>query len=322
MSLVFMGTPKFAKVILARLLDSGFDVAAVVCQPDKPRGRDPNPAFPPVKELALKHCIDVFQPRRIRSKACEWLRKLKPDLVIVTAYGHLLPPEFLGIPTRGCVNVHASLLPAYRGPAPIQWAIAQGEKETGVSLMQMDEGVDTGPVIASRSIQILPTDTSETLHDKLASLGGDLLVEMLPDILAGRTHPVPQDERQASYAPMLKKQDAVVDWRWDGQRISDRARGFHPWPGTATKFRGKSLKLFPPILVPTRRNEYDVWSKSVSGSLSPKPGTILDVNRTGIVVQAGDGAVVLTLVQMEGKRRLDAYVFAQGMRLERGEKLG
>jgi len=310
-SLVFMGTPDFAATVLAALLDSGFPVSGVVCQPDKPRGRDPDPAPPPVKVLAQQRGVEVYQPKALRNRAIEWLSARRPELVVVVAYGRIVPGPMLKVPRRGFVNLHASLLPAYRGAAPIQWAIAGGEPRTGASLMQMDEGLDTGPVLASVITRILPEDTGETLHDRLAHMGSTLLVDSLPGILEGRVTPKPQNDALASWAPVLTKTDAALSFDWPARKIVNRVRGFHPWPGAFTRLRGRILKVFPPVFLGPG-----------DGNRAHPAGTVISVYPDGLEVQAGDGTVVLSSVQLEGKRRLGAKEFAGGARLEPGEKLG
>ncbi|MBM4353490.1 MAG: methionyl-tRNA formyltransferase [Deltaproteobacteria bacterium] len=310
MSLVFMGTPDLAVVILKALVDGGYPVCAVVCQPDKPRGRECRPLPPAVKEFASGEGLSICQPKRLRGAFAEQLSALQPELCVVAAYGRLLPPELLALPRRGCINVHASLLPAYRGAAPIQWAIANGERETGVSLMQMDAGLDTGPVLARTVVPIGPEETADILHDRLARAGADLLMRHLPDLLAGRLDAVAQDHERATLAPILRKEDALVDWALPAAVLSNRARGFHPWPGTETKLLGRRLKLFPPLAV-------------VPHEGAEVPGTVLAASPSeGLLVRCGEGAVAIGSLQLEGRKRLPTAQFLQGARLGVGQKLG
>jgi len=310
MSIVFMGTPDLARESFRRVVEAGFPVVGAFCQPDRPKGRSREAVPPPVKSFAAARNIEVFQPRRLGRSACGELARLAPDLVIVAAYGLILPRRALAIPRLGCVNVHASLLPAYRGAAPIQWAIACGETRTGVTLMQMDEGLDTGDILVQRECAIEPHETAAALHDRLAALGADLLVEALPDLLAGRIPARPQDERLASHAPKLTRAEGLLDWTRKAGEIANRVRGFHPWPGTHTYFRGRQLKVFPPLLV---REELD-------GDFSP--GTVTEISAAGVGVACGEGGVVFEQMQVEGRRRLTADEFVQGTRLRPGETLG
>jgi len=309
MSLVFMGTPELAVVILRAVLEAGHPVSAVVCQPDRPRGRECRPLPPAVKEYAAGVGLFVCQPRKLKGDFLQQLVALAPDLGVVAAYGRLLPREILTLPRLGCVNVHASLLPAYRGAAPIQWAIANGDKETGVSLMLMDEGLDTGPVLARTVVPIAEDETADTLHDKLAQTGAELLLRHLPDLLAGRLTAVPQDHERATLAPILRREDALVDWTLPASVLANRARGFHPWPGTETRLGAKRLKLFPPLV-------------AEAGTGPEPPGQVLRVEADGLVVRCGEGAVRILHLQLEGKKRLPIAQFVQGTRLCAGQKLG
>jgi methionyl-tRNA formyltransferase len=307
MRIVFMGTPDLAVSVFERLLATRHQVVGAFCQPDKAKGRCLTPTPPPVKACALDHGIQVWQPKALRSKSLCNLEEMAPDLIVVAAYGKLLPRAVLELPRFGCVNVHASLLPAYRGAAPIQWAIANGEAKTGVCLMQMDEGLDTGAVLAVREVPIAADETGESLHDRLADVGGELLVENLDAIEAGLLTAVAQDHAQATWAPMLCREDGRIDWTWARRRVIDRVRGFHPWPGTFCTFRDKTLKLYPHL--------------DDAGPEPAEPGTILAIEREGVVVGCGDGRVRLRELQLQGKKRMAAFDFANGARLEVGEKL-
>lgn len=309
MNVVFMGTPDFGSVILNTLKDAGHRLVGVFCQPDKAKGRNKVPMPPPVKQCALDMGCSIMQPRRLGKKSRAALREMNPDVVIVAAYGRILPRAILEIPRFGCINVHASLLPKYRGAAPIHWALANGEAQTGVTIMQMDEGLDTGDMLASQACDITPRDTASTLHDRLAGIGAELLVKTLADVAAGVARATPQDESLATLAPILTREDGQVDWSWPAAKIADRVRGFYPWPGATTSFRGKSFKLFPFVLQgPEDR--------------SLEPGTVHSISEDGLVVACGDGTVVLPHVQQAGKRRMEACCWASGARIEPGEKLG
>lgn len=242
---VFMGTPDFAVPSLQALIDGGYDVVGVVTQPDREKGRGKKVQAPPVKELALAQGLLVAQPERIRGKAFRgWLAERAPELVVVTAYGKILPQSVLDAPRYGCLNVHASLLPKYRGAAPIQWALIEGERETGVSIMRMDAGMDTGDVIAMRALAIEEGDTAGSLHDKLARLGAELLREILPGWLEGSRTAVPQDHEGATMAPMLTRAHGALDWSGSAQSINDRIRGVTPWPG-ARRLRWARAEALP-----------------------------------------------------------------------------
>jgi methionyl-tRNA formyltransferase len=322
MRIVFMGTPDFASASLTAVLAAGHEVVGVFCQPDKPKGRSLDPQPPPVKCCAAAAGnLPVHQPRRIGPKTLALLSQMAPDVIVVAAYGKLLPPPVLALPRFGCLNVHASLLPKYRGPAPIQWTIADGHHITGVTLMQMAETLDTGDILLQRKAPIREDDTGETLHDRLAALGAELLVDALAKLERRELHPVPQDESQATWAPMLTRDHGRIDWSWPARQIADRTRAFHPWPGAFTTFRGKLLKLFP-FMAAARHA--DAWLHS--GAMpEPRPavaaGTILAVREKGLVVACGDGTVIVPEVKQEGKKQLPAAQFATGARLQPGERL-
>lgn len=309
MRIVFMGTPDLAATVAEALFRAGHSLPCVFCQPDRPRGRKSHPAPPPVKEWAAERGIAVHQPRRLRRKSRLLLEEYAPDVVVVAAYGNILPPGILAVPRLGCLNVHTSLLPAYRGAAPIQWAIANGEALTGVTIMQMNEGLDSGDILTQAEVEIEPHDTGATLHDRLAVVGPRLLVETLLRLEQGAIRARPQDHSLASHAPLLSRHDARIDWAWPRRKIMDRVRGFHSWPGAFTQFREKQLKVFPLVddLGPEDGNS---------------PGTILGIARNGITVVCGDGSVRLSEVQLQGKRRMTAADFASGAHITPGETLG
>lgn len=297
--IVFMGTPPFAVKSLEACLALG-EVVAVVTQPDKPKGRGQEVAFSAVKTFALEKGLTVLQPLKVRgTDFAEQLRALAPDVAVVTAYGKILPKDVLDAPTHGCVNVHASLLPRFRGAAPIQWAIASGDAVTGVCLMRMDEGMDTGPVIDRAELPILPSDTSATLHDKLAVLGGEVLRRALPRYLAGELTPVPQPTDGVVMAPMITKEDGALDFTKPAVVLERRLRAFTPWPGAFTRLDGALFKVHAATV----------------GQGRGEPGTVLSASADGLEVACGEGSLVLTSVQLEGKRVMTAQEFLSGRKL-------
>lgn len=299
-----MGTPKFAVSSLEACFDVG-EVVAVVTQPDKPKGRGQEVQMPPVKELAQSRGVQLLQPPKIRGTGfVDELRALKPDVCVVTAYGKILPKDVLAVPRKGCVNVHASLLPRFRGAAPVQWAIAHGDPKTGVALMVMDEGMDTGPVLAVRELQIEASDTSESLLDKLAVLGGGLLREELPRYLSGELTPTPQPTEGVVMAPMIDKEEGRLDFRRSAAELERRSRAFTPWPGTFTTFEGGLLKVHQ-VAVGKGRGE---------------PGAVLRADADGVEVACGEGSLLLRELQPEGKRRMTAKEFLASRKMEVGSK--
>lgn len=306
MRIVLAGTPYFAIPTLNALLGAGHELVAVLTQPDRPAGRGRRPTSGPVKARAQTLGIEVLQPVRARdAAAAARLRALRPQALVVAAYGLILDREVLAIPELGCLNVHASLLPRWRGAAPIHRALEAGDTETGITIMQMDEGLDTGPLLASRTTAIGARDTAGTLHERLAELGAELLTETLGRIAAGRVTPLPQDESRVSYAPKITPADAVLDWRRPAIEIDRRVRAMNPWPVARTGHRGASLR---------------VWRASVFEGAG-KPGQILRTSRAGIEVACGAGALRIEALQRHGGRRLAAGAFLNGYRLEPGEVL-
>lgn len=305
--MVFMGTADLAAVVLERLAQSGLgDLAAVVSQPDRPRGRDLRVHPTPVRAVADRLGIPVWQPDRARDPAfIARLAEARPDLIVVAAYGQILPPALLAVPRLGCINVHTSLLPRHRGAAPIQWAIAEGDAETGVCLMQMDAGLDTGPVIASRRTPIHPADTGSTLHDRLAVLGAELLVESLPAFSTGRLAAVAQTADGATYARKITREDGRIDWNQPAEVIERRIRAFTPWPGSFTRISDGSR----PGLLKVHR------ARLAPGQGSP--GGVLDGPPDALRVACGSGALDLLEVQPESGRRMPAADYLTGHRVVR-----
>jgi len=307
-----MGSAELSCASLEALLrQPGFVVSAVVTQPDRPKGRELKLHASPVKEIAAGAGLPVLQPARARDEAfLAALRGLQPELIVVVAFGQLLPATLLDLPRFGCVNVHTSLLPKYRGAAPIQWAIANGERETGVTLMQMDAGLDTGGILAQVATPIQGDDTSETLHRRLAQMGADLLTQTIPEVVGGRIQPRPQAADQATYAPKIRKDDGRIDWRLPAQVIANRLRAFAPWPGSFTWMpatpRLRLLKIWRAEVVPQ----------------TGQPGEILRADATGLVVACGQSALRLLTLQREGGRVLTAPEFLAGHPLRAGQVLG
>lgn len=304
MRIVFMGTPEFAVASLQACFRLG-EVVAVVTQPDRPKGRGQQLGAPPVKVEALKHGVDVWQPERIKGTDFDQrLRALKPDVAVVTAYGRILPKAVLEAPVHGCVNVHASLLPRFRGAAPIQWAIASGDEKTGVCLMKMDEGMDTGAVLARGELPIGPSDTSATMHDKLSVLGAQVLEANLAAFVAGTLTAVPQSSEGVVMAPMVKKEDGKLDFARPAAELERRSRAFDPWPGAWTMFGGQVLKV----------------KKVAVGAGQGEPGVVLSAGAGGIEVACAQGSLVLLELQPEGKKPMTAQQFLAGRPIAAGQR--
>jgi methionyl-tRNA formyltransferase len=309
MRVVFFGTPQLAVPSLEAVHELG-EVVRVFCQPDRRAGRGMKLRPPPVKVRARELGLEVEQPRRVKTEAfAESLRALAPDVAVVVAYGRILPRAVLEAPRRGCVNVHASLLPRWRGAGPIQWAIVHGDRETGVCLMRMDEGMDTGPVIACERTPIGGDETAGELGGRLAAMGADLLRAKLPDWVAGRVEATPQDDSEATLAPKLEKEDGRVDWRQSARAVHDRVRGLSPWPGAFTEVDGRVVKIHRTAI---REDTGD----------HGEPGVVRAVGADGIEVACGRGAVAILELQLQGKRRLSAREFLAGHRWEPGLRLG
>jgi methionyl-tRNA formyltransferase len=305
--LVFMGTPEFAVPAMQKLIDRGELVVAVVTQPDRPKGRGQRLASPPVKILAEGHGIAVLQPAKVRApEFIEIMRELRPDLIVVVAFGQILPKALLDIPRFGCINVHASLLPCYRGAAPINRCIINGDAETGVTIMQMDVGLDTGGMLLKKVTPIDPDEDARALHDRLAVIGAEALTETLDLLLNGKITPEKQDDGLASFAPMLKKEDGQIEWNSDPQTIRNLVRGLTPWPGAYTFLGGKTLKIY---------------SCRVAGG-SGIPGTILQADRSGLVIACSSDSLLVDELQLEGKKRLSVKDFLAGYNIKPGTMLG
>ena len=309
--IVYMGTPDFAVEPLEAIIKAGYEVAAVVTQPDKQKGRGKEVKMTPVKECALRHGIPVFQPVKIKEpEAVAELEKYQADLFVVAAFGQLLSEEILNMPEYGCINIHASLLPAYRGAAPIQWAVLNGEKESGVTIMQMDKGLDTGDMLLKRSVELSPKETRDSLHDKLMHLGAELIVEALPKLEKGELVPEKQKDELSSYAKKLTKAMGQIDWSKDAVSLERWIRGLNSWPSAYTFFGGKTLKI---------------WEAQVAeenGAQKAEPGQVVSVSREGFTVACGQGALQILSLQLEGKKRVLTREFLLGYQVEPGMILG
>ena len=310
MKVIFMGTPDFSVGTLEALIEAGHEVALVVTQPDKPKGRGGKMQYTPVKEVAVAHNIPVYQPKRIREPECiEELRKYNADIMVVIAFGQILPKEILEITPYGCVNVHASLLPSYRGAAPIQWAVINGEKVSGVTTMQMNEGLDTGDMLLKVEIPLDEKETGGSLHDKLAEAGARLCVETLDALKAGTVTPEKQGDSPTAYAKMLDKHMGKIDWKMSAKEIERLIRGLNPWPSAYTRWNenDKGMKI---------------WEAEVAeGQTDKAAGTVVEVAKDGFFVQTGDGLLKITALQIPGKKRMDAAAFLRGYQMETGTVL-
>lgn len=312
--LVFMGTPDFAVPSLQALLEGEDKVVGVIAQPDQPAGRGMALRAPPVKVLAEAHHLPVFQPPKLRTlDVLEQLQAWQPDLIVVAAYGKILPATILTLPPYGCINVHASLLPKYRGAAPIQWAIAYGETETGITIMRISERLDAGDILLQKAIPIADNDTGGTLHDKLAVLGAQALRESLTLLKQGKLIAQPQNEAEATYAPLIKKEDGRIDWSKEAVTIERRIRAFNPWPSAYTTLHGQLFKIFVAQVV-------EMGEKGEASQ--PFPGTVTAVTMESLTVATGAGFLTLNEVQLAGKKRLPVREFLKGYHLTPGLVLG
>ena len=308
MRIIFMGTPDFAVPCLERLIDAGHDVAAVFTQPDKPVGRKQILTPSPVKTCAVSHNIKVYQPEKIKnSNALEIINSINPDVIIVVAYGKILPKEILDAAKFGCINVHASLLPKYRGAAPIQWSILNGDEETGVCIMQMDEGIDTGDILLVRKTSIDINETSAELFDRLSEIGADALIYALELVEKGEACPTPQQNGDFGYAKMIDRSLCPIDWSKSALEIHNKVRGLQTWPVAITTLNGMNLKIHKTVL---------------SNAKALTPGTVVDNNKK-LVVSCGDGKCVEILeLQLDGKKRMDTKSFLLGNKIDLGTVLG
>ena len=303
-----MGTPRFAVPSLAALADTGEELIGVVTQPDRPKGRGERVASSPVKDRAITMNVPVYQPVKVREPGfLKQLHELMPDLIVVVAFGQILPKALLEIPRNGCMNVHASLLPKYRGAAPINWAIIRGERETGITTMLMDEGMDTGPVLLKETVPIESDDTAESLADRMKDVGAKLLVRTIAELKAGNLKPTPQDSSQATMAPLLKKEDGLIQWNQPAEAIANRVRGFVPWPGAYTFYGSERWQL---------------WKVSLGSPLkNAAPGEILEVTKDGVLVAAEDRTVRIEELQPESKRRMNVREYMAGHPIKTGSIL-
>jgi methionyl-tRNA formyltransferase len=311
MNLIFCGTPQFAVPTLEKLVEEKFSIQLIITNPDEPRGRGHKVQPSPVKEAALKHGLAVYQPAKVKTdETREYLSQFRPDAMVIVAYGHIVPQWMIDLPPLGCINLHASLLPKYRGAAPINWAIIRGEKETGITTMKIDAGMDTGDMLLERRETIRDDDTTETLGARLSVMGADLMIETLRKLERGEIAPRPQDSSKATIAPKVKKEDGVIDWSLTAEEIERRVRGLAPWPGAFTSFRGMRLHVWRAEAV-----------AAAEGS-SAAPGMISAAGKRLAVACGAGTQLLLHEVQMEGRKRISARDFANGAHAESGEKLG
>jgi methionyl-tRNA formyltransferase len=306
--ILFMGTAEFANPSLEALIQGGYSVIGVVTQPDRPKGRGRQVAAAPVKDIALRHQLPVLQPERVRDPAfIESFRALAPDMVVLVAFGQILPAEVIRFPRMGCINVHPSLLPRYRGAAPIQWALIKGEKETGVTTILMDEGVDTGDILLQRKTAVEPDENFDRLHDRLALMGAEVLMETIEGLLQGKIQKKPQDSKEASYAPRLKKEDGLIRWDAGAREIRNFIAGLSSQPGAYTYLQGRTVKIYS--------------AAAVEGPVAEKPGTIIRASG-GLRIAAKDGYLEIGELQPESKKRMTAEAFLRGHRIKSGERAG
>jgi methionyl-tRNA formyltransferase len=313
-AIIFMGTPEYAVPSLEKLVEHGYAVKAVVTQPDRPKGRGRKPVSPPIKEVAQRFGLPVFQPEKASDGSfCTTVQDLDPDLFVVVAFGQVLKKVLLNIPRWGSLNIHASLLPKYRGAAPIQWAVINDDSETGLTAMRMDEGLDTGPILFQESIPIDPDETAGELHDRLSRLSGDVLVKTIDGLIAHRLIPTAQDNALATYAPKIDRGMSRVTWARSARSISALIRGLDPWPGAVTLAGGKEIKLFSARV--EERDGPDVHQKRI-------PGRVAACSAEGLLVETGEGTVRIRDLQAPGKRRLPASEFLRGFPINEGTVLG
>jgi len=309
LKIIFMGTPEFSVPTLMGLLESKEIIECVITQPDKRQGRGLKISSSPVKRVAMEYKIPVDEPKRIKDeKVIRLIKDIHPDLIVVVAYGEILPKAVLDIPSFGCINVHASILPKYRGAAPIQWAIINGEETTGITIMKMDEGLDTGDVILQKKVSISQDDTQETLSKKLSLLGRDGLMEVITLIKNGGLTTIPQDDSNAIYAPLLRKENGKIEWKKRSRDIYNQIRGMVLWPKAFSFLKGRRLNIFKSLLTNEKVNEF--------------PGTIVEAKIDGLKVATGDYYIILKELQLEGRKKMNVRDFLIGYKLEKGEKFG
>ncbi|WP_250673315.1 methionyl-tRNA formyltransferase [Paraclostridium ghonii] len=309
MKIVFMGTPEFAVPCLQKIIDEGHEVVSVVTQPDKPKGRGKKLAMPPVKELALKYDIPVYQPLKAREESfVETLKELNPELIVVVAFGQILPKSILNIPKYGCVNVHASLLPRYRGAAPLNWVIINGEEKTGVTTMYMDEGLDTGDMILKSEIPLDDEITAGELHDKMMIDGAQVLKETIDLISKGQAPREKQNNENTCYSPIMNKSLGNIDWNKSAKDIHNLIRGINPWPSAYTTYEAQTMKIWK--------------TKVINENSDKKPGTILSVGKEGIEVSTGEGSIQIKEIQMSGKKRMEVHEYIKGNNINTDVILG
>ncbi len=309
MKIVFMGTPDFAVPSLDILVKSGYEVAAVVTQPDKPKGRGNKLTPPPVKEYALNNNIPVLQPEKVKTGTfAQQLREIAPDLLVTVAYGRILPQEVLDIPPYGCVNVHGSLLPKYRGAAPIQWSVINGDSITGITTMYTDIGMDTGDMLLKREVEIGINETAGELHDKLSIIGAEVLLETLKELEKRTLVRIPQPADEATYVTMISKETGRIDWSKTMEQIHNLVRGTDPWPGAYTFYKGERMRVW--------KTEYSNIEKA------SKPGEIIEVKKEGILVGTGKGNIMLKEIQFDSGKRLKVEQYLAGHSIDKGELLG
>lgn len=308
MRILFMGTPDFAVETLQSLMESEHEVIGVVTQPDKPKGRSGKMQYSPVKEVALENGLKVYQPEKVRDEAfVHEIRNMAPDVIVVVAFGQILSREILEMPKYGCLNVHASLLPKLRGAAPIQWSVIEGDKESGVTIQQMDEGIDTGDILLVQKYRLEEKETGGSLFDKLAKLGGPMILEVLKEAEQGNLHPIPQEEEKHTYAKMLSKATGQIDFSQSAAAIERLIRGLNPWPSAYCFLEGKMLKIW----------EADVLAADwKTGTELLENGTVVLVEKDSFIVKTGDGFLKVLSVQLEGKKRMDTAAFLRGYSLE------
>ena len=314
MKVLFMGTPDFAATVLARLINSGHEIIGVVTQPDKQKGRAQEVAFSPVKELALEHGLTLYQPLKVREQEfLDLIQTIKPEVILVAAFGQILPKALLDIPPLGCINVHASLLPKYRGAAPIQYSIIDGETETGITIMYMGVGIDTGDIILQKKLPITPQETGGSLFEKMAVLGAELLIEALIKIQNKTASRIPQENDKATYVKTIDKNMGKIDFTQPARKIEQLIRGLNPWPSAYTFLEGKTIKFW----------QAEVEAVVEQGELSLfSPGEVAQVRKDAIVIMTGDGLLVVKELQLEGKKRMMADAYLRGYSIKVGTKLG